>query len=49
MASRLIFFFNCNVGIRRGENLSPLLFSFFINDLEEFLASKSVGGIPVWV
>ena len=32
-------FFNCNVEVRQSENLSPLLFSLFINDLEEFLAS----------
>ena len=37
--------FNCNVGIRQGENLSLLLFSLFSNDLEEFLASKSGCGI----
>ena len=43
MASRMICL-NCNVGVRQGENLSPLLFSLYLNDLEEFLASKRVGG-----
>ena len=38
-----------NVGVRQGENLSLLLFSLFINDLEEFLASKSVGGITIGI
>ena len=47
MASRLIF--NCNIGVRQGENLSPLLFSLYTNDLEEFLGSKSVGGITIGV
>lgn len=27
----------CNIGVRLGENLSPLLLSLFINDLEDFL------------
>lgn len=28
-------FFNCNAGVRRGENLSPFLFSLYINELEK--------------
>ena len=30
-------FFNTNVGVRQGENLSHLLFSIFLNDLSDFL------------
>ena len=30
-------FFGSFSGVRQGENLSPLLFSLFVNDLEEFL------------
>jgi hypothetical protein len=31
-------FFMCNIGVRQGENLSPLLFSLFLNDLTEFMS-----------
>lgn len=40
-------FFNCNVGVRQGENLSPFLFSIFLNDLENFLHARSVSGVEL--
>ena len=26
--------FVCNMGLRQGENVSPLLFAFYVNDIE---------------
>ena len=40
-------YFNCEKGVRQGENLSPLLFSLYLNDLEEFLLSKNSSGIEI--
>ena len=38
-------FFQCSVGVRQGENLSPFLFAIYLNDLEEFLVSKEFEGL----
>ena len=40
-------FFGSFCGVRQGENLSPVLFSLFLNDLEEFLAAKHNTGIVI--
>ena len=39
-------FFNFNIGVRQGDNLSPLLFALYLNDLQEFLA-KAYNGFPM--
>ena len=30
-------FFKCDVGVRQGDNLSPLLFTIFVNDFKAYL------------
>ena len=41
---KLSEYFSCNVGVRQGENLSPLLFAIFLNDFELSI-SKSYNGL----
>ena len=36
-------FFSISIGVRQGENLSPVLFSLFLNDMQDFLAKDLTG------
>ena len=40
-------YFSCNVSVRQDENLSPFLFSIFLNDLETYLRTNGVAGIKL--
>ena len=35
--------FPCYVGVRQGENLSPLMFSIYLDDLNSFLTNDCTG------
>ena len=40
-------FFISEIGVRQGENLSPLLFSLFLNDLHTYLQNDNAVGVEL--
>ena len=42
---KIQLFCQCNNGLRQGENLSPILFSLFVNDMEHYLSNNSSVGL----
>ena len=39
--------FECSLGVRQGESVSPFLFSMFLNDIEDVFMTKGLSGIDV--
>ena len=39
----LTYNFSCLIGVRQCENLSPLLFSLYLNDLQQFFQEAHMG------
>ena len=43
MNGHLSDYFPCSVGVRQGENLSPIMYALYVNDLKGHLARKYEG------
>ena len=42
-------YFPCNIGERQVENLSPFLFSIYLNDLQQFLERKECMWLGLYI
>ena len=40
-------FFKSNIGVKQGENLSPILFSLYLNDFSSFLSQRYPGAVKL--
>ena len=40
-------YFNCSIGLKQGEVMSPVLFSLFLDDLESYLLEGNNGGLNI--
>jgi hypothetical protein len=43
ITSSFSLFFQSDCGVRQGENLSPILFSIYLNDLQSYLEKSNEG------
>ena len=43
LSTNMSEYFRCDMGVRQGENLSPLLFAIYLNDLEAYFETKCQG------
>ena len=48
-SNRLSNEFYCDLGVRQGECLSPILFSMFLNDIEEQFILKGLDGVDIGI
>lgn len=45
--SQISNLFACSTGVRQGENLSPVLFSLYLNDIESYLGTCRLNGVTI--
>ena len=47
VSGELSTFFQCSTEVRQGKNISPFLFSIYLNDLEDHLRFDNMNGIKL--